>query len=336
MLSCWLTPDLLDFSNGAGFGNQVSRDHHDLLPSFNVRLQIDDNEFVRFGASRLLSRPDFGLLRNYVGIQPPALYTSADSPYVVYRSADAARTPENVAGYKFVFHADAGYGALEPITADNIDLAYENYWGKSSSFTVNLFYKRMNGSIAFGEFDRAFGNNGATQRVLVRGPRNGEGGGTLKGVEVAFQTFFDFLPGAWSGTGTQLNYMLMCASRASTIRTSPCNQATRPAAPSPSVAACKSTTRCSTPTAWPGSPITRTTSVLLHEYGRIGARLAYSWRSGLPDQQSRLLYRPADVAEGERLSRRRDQDASGQQHRAIAGRLEPARHHHRQSAAAVR
>jgi len=42
--------------------------------------------------------------------------------------------------------------------------------------------------------------------VIVRGPRNGKGGGTLDGVEVAFQTFFDFLPAPWNGFGTQLNY----------------------------------------------------------------------------------------------------------------------------------
>ena len=123
---------------------------------------------------------------------------------MIYASPGAAHSPENVAGYNFVFNADSGFGALAPITADNFDLAYENYWGKSSSFTLGLFYKRLNGSIAFGEFERDFVNNGTTQRVLLRGPRNGEGGGTLKGVEVAFQTFFDFLPGAWRGLGAQL------------------------------------------------------------------------------------------------------------------------------------
>ncbi|NWN13464.1 hypothetical protein GY655_27330, partial [Escherichia coli] len=56
------------------------------------------------------------------------------------------------------------------------------------------------------EFLRSFTNNGSTQTVLMRGPRNGSGGGELKGFEVAFQTFFDFLPGVLSGFGTQLNY----------------------------------------------------------------------------------------------------------------------------------
>jgi TonB-dependent receptor len=277
-VSCWLTPDLLAFSNGVGVSDRLSRDHHDLLPSLNLRMQVADDQFVRFGASRSLSRPDFGLLRNYVGVQAPTLDTSPNSPYVVYKSPDAAHTPDNVAGYNFVFHADSGFGALEPITADNFDVAYENYWGKSSSFTAGLFYKRLNGSIAFGEFEREFDNNGTTQRVLVRGPRNGKGGGTLKGVEVAFQTFLDFLPGAWSGLGTQLNYTHV---QQSGINNS--NLAVQPGyAPGSTIAfggglqvndAVIDSHRLA------GLSDHSYNVVLLYEYGHIGARLAYSWRS---------------------------------------------------------
>jgi TonB-dependent receptor len=277
-VSCWLTPELLVFSNGLGASDELSRDHHNLLPSLNLRLQVDDNEFVRFGASRSLSRPDFGLLRNYVGIQSPTLDTSPNSPYVVYSSPGAAHTSQNVAGYNFVFHADSGFGALAPITADNFDLAYENYWGKSSSFTLGLFYKRLNGSIAFGEFEREFVNNGTTQRVLVRGPRNGQGGGTLKGVEVAVQTFFDFLPGAWRGLGAQLNYTHV---RQSGIDNS--HLAVQPGyTPGGTIAfgnglevndAVIDSHRLA------GLSDHSYNVVLLYEYGRIGARLAYSWRS---------------------------------------------------------
>jgi TonB-dependent receptor len=277
-VSCWLTPELLAFSDGLGVSDELSRDHHDLLPSLNLRLQVADDQFVRFGASRSLSRPDFGLLRNYVGIQAPTLDTSPNSPYVVYRTPGAAHTPANVAGYNFVFQADSGFGALEPITADNFDVAYENYWGKSSSLTLGLFYKRLNGSIAFGEFEREFVNNGTKQRVLVRGPRNGKGGGTLKGVEVAFQTFFDFLPGAWSGLGAQLNYTHV---RQSGIDNS--NLAVQPGyVPGSTIAfgnglqvndAVIDSHRLA------GLSDHSYNVIALYEHGPIGARLAYSWRS---------------------------------------------------------
>ncbi|MGH8178695.1 MAG: TonB-dependent receptor [Steroidobacter sp.] len=277
-LSCWLTPELLAFSNGAGVDNNLSSTHDDILPSFNVRLRLNEQQFVRFGASRSLSRPDFGLLRNYVGIQSPAIDTSPDSRYVIYSSPNAPRTAENVSGYRFVFHADSGFGGLEPITSDNFDLAYENYWGKSSSFTLGLFYKRLNGSIAFGEFEREFENNGTQQTVVVRGPRNGEGGGRLKGAEFAFQTFFDFLPGAWSGLGVQLNYTHV---HQSGINNS--NLAIQPGYAAGGTIAFGGGLQVNDEVIdshrLAGISDDSYNIVALYEHGPIGARLAYSWRS---------------------------------------------------------
>ncbi|MBO9706821.1 MAG: TonB-dependent receptor [Caulobacter sp.] len=205
-ISCWLTPDLKNFSNDGSALNDYGSSFSNWLPSFNVRFDLGENRFVRFAASRAMSRPDFGLLRNYVGINPPVPDTSANSPYVIYNSPTAAHIPANVVGYNFQFNADSGYAALKPITADQFDISYEQYFGPSSSFTIDFFYKKLNGSIAYGEFLRAYTNNGVTQNVTVRGPRNGDGGGELKGFEVAYQTFFDFLPAPWDGLGIQANY----------------------------------------------------------------------------------------------------------------------------------
>jgi TonB-dependent receptor len=277
-VSCWLTPELLAFSNGAGIDNDLRRSHDDILPSFNVRLRIDGHHYVRFGASRSLSRPDFGLLRNYVGIQAPAIDASKNSPYVIYRAANAPHTPENVAGYRFVFFADSGFGGLQPITSDNFDLAYENYWGKSSSLSVGVFHKRLNGSIAFRQFERELENNGTKQTVAVRGPSNGAGGGRLSGIELALQTFFDFLPGAWSGVGVQLNYTHM---HQSGINNS--NLAVQPGyIPGGTTAfggGLQATDQVIDSHRLAGISDDSYNVVALYEYGAVGARLAYSWRS---------------------------------------------------------
>ncbi|RAK58327.1 TonB-dependent receptor [Phenylobacterium hankyongense] len=204
--ACYATPALLAFSNGGSSLNSFGGSHDDWLPSFNVRFGLTDRQFLRFAASRALARPDFGLLRNFANIQKPVIDVGPNSAYVVYNSPTAAHVAANVTGYNFIFNADSGYGALHPITADQFDISYENYFNRSSSFTIALFYKKLNGSIAYGEFQRSFTNNGVTQNVTIRGPRNENGGGSLEGLEVAFQTFFDFLPGVWSGLGMQANY----------------------------------------------------------------------------------------------------------------------------------
>lgn len=198
---CFVTPQVSAFASGGGTANTYQASYDNWLPSFNIRFGFADNKtFMRFGYSRAMSRPDFGLLRNFVSIQGPILDGTPTSPYLVKNGAGT------VTGYNFVFRAESGFPALKPITADQFDLTFEHYFGRSSSFTIDAFYKKLNSSIAYGEFYRSFTNNGSTQTVLMRGPRNGEDGGSLKGVEVAFQTFFDFLPGALSGLGTQLNY----------------------------------------------------------------------------------------------------------------------------------
>ena len=204
--SCYLTPGIIAFASGGGTANSYRHSFTNWLPSFNVRFGLDREDFLRFAYSKAISRPDIGLLRNYVQINAPVINASADSPYVVYNSPTAPHTAANVVGYNFVFQASSGNAALKPISADQFDVSFERYMGRSSSFTVDAFYKRVTNLIAYGQSYRNFTNNGSTQLVQVNGPINSSGVGKLYGFEAAYQTFFTFLPGALSGLGAQLNY----------------------------------------------------------------------------------------------------------------------------------
>src|SRR6202042_2111807 len=97
------------------------------LPSFNVRFGLTSKDFIRFAYSKAISRPDVGLLRNYVSINSPFINTGPDSPYVVYNSPTAAHVAANVVGYNFLFNSTAGNAGLLPESADQFDLSYERY-----------------------------------------------------------------------------------------------------------------------------------------------------------------------------------------------------------------
>lgn len=199
--SCSITSSLLAFADGSGIPNSFSTDYTDVLPSFNVRFGLPQEQYVRFAASEAVSRPDFGLLRNFVSIQSPVIDTTAGSPYLIRDSSG------KVTGYQYEFTAQAGNAALRPEKADQFDLGYECYFGKSGILSLDGFYKRLHDTISYGQFDRAFTNAaGATEDVLVRGPSNTSNGGTLYGFEFSAQSFADFLPGFWSGLGAQVNY----------------------------------------------------------------------------------------------------------------------------------
>ena len=132
-------------------------------------------------------------------IQTPSFDGSADSPNIIRDGAG------NITGYNFTFRAESGFAGLKPILADQFDLTFEHYAG-STSFHADIFYKKLRNTVAYGEFERLFTNNGSEQTVLMRGPRNVKDGGELYGLETGFQTFFDFLPGLLSGLGAQANY----------------------------------------------------------------------------------------------------------------------------------
>jgi TonB-dependent receptor len=286
-IQCWLTPALLAYSTGTGTDNTLDKSYTNVLPSFNVRFGFTDTQFMRFGYSKGISRPDFGLLRNSVAINAPPIDTSNSSPYLI-RNAQG-----QVTGYNFVFNAEAGYAGLKPVEADNFDLSYEWYINKSSSFTLGLFYKTLENTIAYGRATRDIENGGSTQSVTIRGPSNDPGdGGTLKGFEVAYQTFFDKLPGAWSGLGVQVNYT---KTKQEDINNS--NLAVQAGYLPGSTTAFGGGNNTSTGgNGNAGNPLSFTSNVIdshrlagisddsfnvvgLYEYGKVGARLAYSWRS---------------------------------------------------------
>jgi TonB-dependent receptor len=203
---CYVTPALAAFANGGSGQNSYNAEHTNVLPSFNVRFGLDEKDFIRFAYSKAISRPDIGLLRNYVQINTPFINTGPDSPYVVYNSPTAAHIAANVVGYNFVFNSTAGNAALRPESADQLDLSYERYFGPTSSVTLGVFWKKLSNTLSQAQFTRPFTNDGVTEEAQILGPVNVKDGGKIEGAEFAYQTFFDFLPGLWSGLGMQANY----------------------------------------------------------------------------------------------------------------------------------
>jgi len=204
--SCYLTPGIAAFANSGGSPSSDLFAYTNVLPSFNVRFGLDPEDFIRFAYSKAMSRPDIGLLRNYVQITTPSLDTSPDSPYVVYNSPTAAHVASNVVGYNFVFMANAGNTALRPETADQLDLSFERYFSAVGAATLDFFYKKLWDALGDSQFTRDFTNDGSTQAVQITGPVNVHDGGRLSGAELNFETYFRFLPGLLKGLGMQTTY----------------------------------------------------------------------------------------------------------------------------------
>lgn len=199
-LGHYLSDDDKAFINGGNFLSAKSITHHNLLPSLNIKYELNDEMLVRFAISRAMSRPDIGTLRNFISVSKtvPSLNSATDPLWI----KDSSGT---ITGAKVVYKASAQNPYLKPVTADQVDLAFEYYFAKVGSFTTTVFAKEFHDYIQIGRYNTDLTNNGVTRTVEVQAPLNGDGA-KISGVEFAFQRFFDFLPQPFDGLGVQANY----------------------------------------------------------------------------------------------------------------------------------
>ena len=169
------------FGNGASFPSTAENKYHHWLPSLNVKFAVGRDVIVRLAASKVLTRPDMGYIRNYVNIGT-----------------------DTSSGFRFL--ATAGNPYLMPATAKEFDAGVEWYFGRVGSLTATAFYKDVKGFFYENVTHRQITNNGVTETVDIRGPDNYHGNGKIYGVEVGYQQTFDFLPGVLSGFGVEGNY----------------------------------------------------------------------------------------------------------------------------------
>ena len=197
---CYLSADDLSFISGGGVESTAEAKHKHWLPSFNLRVDLSPQWLVRFAASRAMSRPDIGLMKNFVGISAGLPNASAvDDPRWV-RDASG-----EVIGVNPTYQANAYNPYLKPTTAWQFDISLEHYFGNAGLFSFAVFQKNFSDYIQYGRFDLDVERDGVVRTVEVRGPANGDGA-KIQGFEVAYNRFFDFLPSPLDGFGIQSNY----------------------------------------------------------------------------------------------------------------------------------
>ncbi len=161
-----------------GNGVDSRQNYLNALPSINARFGLTDKLQLRLAAGRTITRPNFADL----------------NPLVTY-------VPSGSTGNQgYAGTGSGGNPNLQPIKSDAFDVTLEYYVSNNASITAAAFYRKIDGYIqVYSQPEEYLGDT-----WLVNRPRN-TGSGTLKGVELAYQQFFDFLPGALSGFGAQIN-----------------------------------------------------------------------------------------------------------------------------------
>ena len=149
----------------------LSRSYDDVLPSFNLTMELKSDLLLRLAAAKVMSRPTLDSL--------------------VPRYNVSAGITNTVTG---------GNPELDPFRAWQGDLSLEYYFQPGAIASVALFYKDVESFIQAQH--RPLVIQGVTFDQTL--PVNSSGG-YVEGVELAYTQQFKSLPSFWSGFGVQAN-----------------------------------------------------------------------------------------------------------------------------------
>jgi iron complex outermembrane receptor protein len=217
------TASLVDFKSSYG----------SWLPSLNLRAHLTDNLQLRFAASKNISRPTLDQLN-------PALTITEPGRAQINQEHDTT----------------GGNPTLKPMKSTNLDVSAEWYFSRTGSLTAAGFYKDIKNYIQTGISNRNVTfTDGVTATYNVTSYSNAADA-KVKGVEVAYQQFFDFLPGVLKGLGVQANVTYVDSKAPSPATEGPVHDVTLE-----------------------GLSKYNYNLIGIYQKGKISARVAYNWRS---------------------------------------------------------
>jgi TonB-dependent receptor len=264
------------FANGQSFNVHGDTEYTDVLPSLNLRLKARNNLFLRFAASKNIVRPDFNQLdpsMQVSGTLQTRNATVADGVVNAQTGLPYTQAELNTAaagGSAIPYHTDVAFGFyagnpnLKPMRANSFDLSGEWYF-RGGMLATGVFKKDVYDYIQSVPTQVTI-ENAAGDKVQAIGtiPQN-MGHGEIYGVEFQYQQYYDFLPGAFAGLGTEFNATILDSKGTQNVSGSTTD--------SSQINASKLDL--------PLEQLSRYTynaTLLYSKYG-IDARLAYNWRS---------------------------------------------------------
>ncbi len=250
--------NILAFFNGTRTDFEGGRTYDYFLPTFNMRVKLTDELQWRVAAGRSIVRPDLQQLS-------PTFNVSATAGQLVGGVCQTGGSSGGNNNCIYQYTGSAGNPDLAPIRSNQYDMSLEWYFAPTGSITGAAFYKDVYGFVTTTLQTVDFTNNGVTNKILTNQPYNA-GHGTIKGFEIAYSQFYDFLPGLLSGLGFQGNLTYIDA------------KGTRNAAVNPYDANQLAIVKGSTDLPLEGMSKWSYNLQALYSYDPVELRLAWNWR----------------------------------------------------------
>jgi iron complex outermembrane receptor protein len=236
----------------------VKNDYTDVLPSLNMVFHWRKDLQSHLAVSEAMSRPSFSQLEAFSSIGA------------------------GISGGQEVFTGTGnGNPNLKPTKATQFDGTLEWYFARTGSVTADVFYKHLTGVVINQLFHMYASDVAGNQYTFnVTGPVNGASG-KIKGVELAYQQYYNFLPSFLKGFGTQLNFTYIDSTQTlnNPVNSPYCDSTSGAANLNLNLNGCDTNGQT-----FGNLPLANLSkylfnAALLYDRGPISARLAYSWRS---------------------------------------------------------
>lgn len=180
--------------NGIFVQQDTNVNYDFFLPSFNVKLDVGGGNLFRAAFSRTLTRPGVDQLNERIFLNTLPDIQTADANGVIINNSFGG----------FIGNT-TGNANLIPQISNNFDISWEWYFNQGGSLTVSGFHKSIDNFIAFAPINNPTSITGI-ENLNRNGEVNTNSNGRVSGVEIAYQQFYDFLPGPLSGLGLQATY----------------------------------------------------------------------------------------------------------------------------------
>jgi iron complex outermembrane recepter protein len=162
----------------------VESEYDNVLPAANLKLDVNDKLVLRLAGAKVMQRADLADLATSFNVNPGGGSATLGNPQ------------------------------LKPYEATQYDLAAEYYFSREGLISLTLFHKDVkNFTIStttladipgYVPLNRPPGDP-LGNKFFITQKQNGSGA-RIKGFELSYQQPFTFLPAAWQGFGTVLNY----------------------------------------------------------------------------------------------------------------------------------
>ena len=105
--------------------------YNDLLPSANLKFDLNEDIVLRLAASRTMTRPDYSALAGAISLSPPASPGASGS-------------------------GSGGNPDLKPIISTNMDASFEWYFAPRALLSASVFYMDLKDYVSYGQVTKEF------------------------------------------------------------------------------------------------------------------------------------------------------------------------------------